>query len=146
MSLQEKIPYQEIVDMFNSICTGYSRVMKLSDARKNKIRIRVDEMGGFAKAKPMIQTIFEKMQESKFLRGDNRRGWKAYFDWIFENDKNWVKILEGNYDNRSSKNSGTNPATDGDDAELMRHVAAGIARGMYERQQRANGGEPVPGQ
>ena len=143
---REKIPYQEIVDMFNSICTGYSRVMKLSEARKKKIRIRVEEMGGFAKAKPMIQTIFEKMQESKFLRGDNRRGWKAYFDWIFENDKNWVKILEGNYDNRSSKNSGTNPAADGDDAELMRHVAAGIARGMYERQQRANGGEPVPGQ
>lgn len=46
----------------------------------------------------------------------------------------------------SSKNSRTYSATDGDDAELMRHVAAGIARGMYERQQRANGGEPVPGQ
>lgn len=104
---QEKIPYQEIVDMFNSICTGYSRVMKLSDARKNKIRIRVEEMGGFAKAKPIIQTIFEKMQASNFLRGDNRRGWKAYFDWIFENGKNWVKILEGNYDNRISNNETT---------------------------------------
>ena len=45
----------------------------------------------------------------------------------------------------SSKNSRTYSATD-DDEELMRHVAAGIARGMYERQQRANGGEPVPGQ
>ena len=44
----------------------------------------------------------------------------------------------------SSKNSGT--SSENDDAELMRHVAAGIARGMYERQQRANGGEPVPGQ
>lgn len=107
----EKIPLQEIVDMFNSICTGYPRVVKLSDSRKNKIRIRVEEMGGFARAKPMIQTIFEKMQASKFLRGDGKSGWKAYFDWVFVNDKNWVKILEGNYDNKISDNEPNTGAT-----------------------------------
>lgn len=107
----DKIPYQEIVDMFNSICTGYPRVVKLSDSRKNKIRIRVEEMGGFARAKPMIQTIFEKMQASKFLRGDGKSGWKAYFDWVFVNDKNWVKILEGNYDNKISDNEPNTGAT-----------------------------------
>lgn len=110
-SQPDKIPYQEIVDMFNSICTGYPRVVKLSDSRKNKIRIRVEEMGGFARAKPMIQTIFEKMQASKFLRGDGKSGWKAYFDWVFVNDKNWVKILEGNYDNKISDNESNTGAT-----------------------------------
>ena len=110
-SQPDKIPYQEIVDMFNSICTGYPRVVKLSDSRKNKIRIRVEEMGGFARAKPMIQTIFEKMQASKFLRGDGKSGWKAYFDWVFVNDKNWVKILEGNYDNKISDNEPNTGAT-----------------------------------
>jgi hypothetical protein len=44
------------------------------------------------------------MQESKFLRGDNKRGWKASFDWIFENQKNWVKIIEGTYDNKTQEN------------------------------------------
>lgn len=53
-----------------------------------------------------------------------------------------IKKQHGN----SRKNSGTHSATDSDDTDLMRHVAAGIARGYYERQQRANGGEPVPGQ
>lgn len=110
-SQPDKIPYQEIVDMFNSVCTGYPRVVKLSDSRKNKIRIRVEEMGGFARAKPMIQTIFEKMQASKFLRGDGKSGWKAYFDWVFVNDKNWVKILEGNYDNKISDNESNTGAT-----------------------------------
>lgn len=110
-SQPDKIPYQEIVDMFNSICTGYPRAVKLSDSRKNKIRIRVEEMGGFARAKPMIQTIFEKMQASKFLRGDGKSGWKAYFDWVFVNDKNWVKILEGNYDNKISDNEPNTGAT-----------------------------------
>lgn len=45
----------------------------------------------------------------------------------------------------SNKNSGTHSADD--DEELMRHVAAGIARGYYERQRRenGNGGKSVSG-
>ena len=46
-----------------------------------------------------LHTEAVKMQASHFLRGDNKRGWKASFDWLFENDKNWVKVYEGNYDN-----------------------------------------------
>ena len=48
------------------------------------------------------------MQESKFLKGESKRGWKASFDWVFENDKNWVKVWEGNYDN----DKGSSPATE----------------------------------
>ena len=55
-------------------------------------------MGGIEKAMPIMQTIFKKMQESKFLKGESKRGWKASFDWVFENGKNWVKVWEGNYD------------------------------------------------
>ena len=33
--------------------------------------------------------VFQKLEESKFCRGDNKNGWKASFDWIFENEKNW---------------------------------------------------------
>jgi len=47
----------------------------------------------------VAKKLFEKAQASKFLRGDNRTGWRASFDWIFENPENWVKVLEGNYDN-----------------------------------------------
>lgn len=45
----------------------------------------------------------------------------------------------------SNKNSGTHSADD--DEELMRHVAAGIARGYYERQrgESGNGGKSVSG-
>ena len=41
------------------------------------------------------------MQASSFLKGDNDRGWKASFDWIFENNKNWVKVFEGNYGDKN---------------------------------------------
>lgn len=95
---KKPLPAKKIADMWNTTCTGYPKIFTLSEARKNKIRIRVEEMGGIEKAMPIMQTIFKKMQESKFLKGGNKRGWKASFDWVFENDKNWVKVWEGNYD------------------------------------------------
>lgn len=97
---RDNMPYKEIKGMWNDVCVGYPRLVKLSDSRKNKIQNRVAEMGGMEKALPLLQEIFTKMQASSFMRGDNKRGWKASFDWLFENDKNWVKVYEGNYDNR----------------------------------------------
>ena len=50
------------------------------------------------------------VQESKFLTGDNDRGWVAKFDWLMANDTNIVKVLEGNYKNSKVKSS--NPFKD----------------------------------
>lgn len=94
----EKIQLEEITDMWNSICPNFPKVEKITDKRKAKIPIRVKEMGGWDKAKPILENIFKKVQQSKFLNGDNNRGWKCFFDWIFENGSNWVRIYEGNYD------------------------------------------------
>lgn len=105
---KKPLPAKKIADMWNATCTSYPKIFTLSDARKNKIRIRVEEMGGIEKAMPIMQTIFKKMQESKFLKGESKRGWKASFDWVFENGKNWVKVWEGNYDN----DKGSSPATE----------------------------------
>lgn len=93
------LPAQKIVEMWNETCKSYPKIFKLSDARKNKIRIRLEEMGGEQSGMNVLKTLFEKMQASNFLKGDNHRGWKAGFDWVFENGKNWVKVYEGNYDN-----------------------------------------------
>lgn len=101
----EKVDYKKIVDLYHGICKSFPKLLKLSDARKQKIRIRfVDEMKCDYS---LLESLFRAMEESKFLRGDNRNGWKATFDWLFENSKNWVKVAEGNYkdkpDSRSSK-------------------------------------------
>lgn len=96
----EKLPSKEIKEMWNETCPGFPKLFTISENRKNKMRLRIAEMGGTEKALPLLKQIFAKMQESKFLKGDNKRGWKASFDWLFENDKNWVKVYEGNYDNK----------------------------------------------
>jgi hypothetical protein len=69
--------------------------MQLTVRRKEKILRRLSEMGGMK----ILEQVFRKMEASDFLKGNNKAGWKATFDWVFQNTDNWVKILEGNYDN-----------------------------------------------
>ena len=89
-----------IRDLWDKLCPSYPKLQKFSESRKNKIRVRISEMGGDAKAIEMMKIIFAKMEASSFLKGDSKRGWKASFDWLFTNSNNWVKVYEGNYDNR----------------------------------------------
>lgn len=103
----EKLPFKEIKEMWNETCPGFPKLFTISEARKNKMRLRIAEMGGVEKALPLLKQIFTKMQQSNFLKGDNKRGWKASFDWLFENDKNWVKVYEGNYDNKPEQTAAT---------------------------------------
>lgn len=42
----------------------------------------------------------DKVAESAFCCGQGRNGWKATIDWFFANDSNWVKAVEGKYDDR----------------------------------------------
>ncbi len=98
----EALPLARIKQLWNETCVGYPKLIKLSDARKHKIRIRLQEMGGGEKGLEVMQEIFRRLEASNFLKGENKRGWKASFDWVFENDKNWVKVWEGNYDGHES--------------------------------------------
>ncbi len=100
-----KYPYQDIVAMWNSICTNLPQVKSISDKRKQKIKTRLSEFGAEPKQwAAQVRELFERVQASSFLCGGNGNGWTASFDWIFENDSNWVKVMEGNYDNdRGSK-------------------------------------------
>ena len=95
-----KYPYQGICDLWNSICVSLPKIAKLTEARKQKIRSRLDEFG----CQPeewltSAETLFRRVQASDFLTG-RKTDWKASFDWVFDNGKNWVKVTEGNYDTK----------------------------------------------
>lgn len=89
-----------IVKLYHDRCPSLPRVLKLTDKRKMKIRVRFEEMKFNYET---LQEVFDKCEASFFMRGDNNRGWKADFDWIFTNSQNWVKVLEGKYDNQPNK-------------------------------------------
>ena len=96
-------PYEDIVRLWNDTCPSLPKVQKLSDSRRNKIRQRLDEFGKDREAwMATAETLFEEVEASDFLRGNNAHSWKATFDWLFENSNNWVKVLEGNYANKDA--------------------------------------------
>lgn len=94
---EKKYPYQDIIDRWNSICQSLPKVSKLSNARRSKIKARLQEFGKPESWMPTIETLFGAVESSSFLRGDNKQNWQATFDWIFSNGTNWAKVIEGNY-------------------------------------------------
>lgn len=92
-----------VLKLWNDSATrSIPKVRMLSPARKEKVRLRIKEMGGMEEAKEILATCFKKISESDFCNGATGK-WTATFDWFFENEKNWLKVLEGNYDNRKEK-------------------------------------------
>lgn len=94
--LVEKQPdfIDPFVDSWNLFASIYklSAVENISDSRRKKFATRRAEFGfDFIK-------VLEKIKSSPHLKGDNQRGWKVTFDWIIENDKNYLKIIEGQYE------------------------------------------------
>ena len=83
----------------NNICAPVPKVEKITKYRKAKIRIRLTEK------EFDYETAIRKINESDFLSG--RSGdWSATFDWFVGNDKNYIKILEGNDDKKLKSGDG----------------------------------------
>ena len=81
-------PYADIWNIFATE-RGLSTVQAINDSRRRKFKVRIRE-------KPFdFLKILNKAKESNFLKNSN---WFS-FDWIIENDTNYLKILEGNYEN-----------------------------------------------
>ena len=86
---------KDVLELYGTVCGSFPKIMQLTGQRKEKILRRLSEMGGLEN----LERVFRKMEASDFLKGNNKAGWKATFDWVFKNPDNWIKILEGNYDN-----------------------------------------------
>ena len=99
---------QAIVDLFNGLCPSLSKVTVLSTSREKAITARLREF-----TVEQFTTVFKKAEASKFLTGRNGKAWRANFDWLI-NASNFVKVLDGNYDDRTANRDGTsdNPEDD----------------------------------
>ncbi|MBQ8133132.1 MAG: replication protein [Clostridia bacterium] len=95
--------YQSVVDVFNTICISLPKVTKLTNDRKQRIKAADKQIEG------KWRELFETVENSDFLTGRNGNWNGCSFDWILK-PSNLIKIIEGNYDNKS-KNSGTSVPT-----------------------------------
>ncbi|WP_333837948.1 hypothetical protein [Novosphingobium sp.] len=85
---------QQVLEMWNraAVQIDLPKAAKLSDARRRHAAKLIREHGeeGFRAA---IRAIMR----SRFLRGENDRGWKADLDFLLQ-PKSFLKLIEGAYD------------------------------------------------
>lgn len=92
----DRVDYQRIVDMFNSICVSFPSVRSLSDARRKAIKARLNTY-----SLEQFKAMFEIAEASPFLKGQGNRNWRANFDWLIK-DSNFAKVLDGNYSDKKT--------------------------------------------
>ncbi|MDE5753198.1 MAG: hypothetical protein K2H89_01435, partial [Oscillospiraceae bacterium] len=114
---KEKIPYDKILELYNSICKSLPKARRLTENRRNAIRTRLHD--GYSVDD--IKQAFELAETSPFLRGEVNKAFRADFDWILSGD-HLLKILENKYEDRSTQNQYTNPtvSVEGHNEEFLR--------------------------
>jgi len=85
-----------VIEYFNGVCVNLPKVIKLTDKRKLLIVSREKEY-----CKDDLKKVIDLTAESEFMNGNNNNGWTANFDWIMQK-QNFIKILEGNYKNKTN--------------------------------------------
>lgn len=83
------------VASWNQFCLKFpilSKINEISDKRRTKLKKRFE-----SESFKNFEALLNAMAAQKFLLGENERGWKISFDWIIENDTNYLKVLENKY-------------------------------------------------
>lgn len=80
-------PYFDLWNVFAQ-ATGLAQIKTISESRRRKFAVRIREK------EFDLENILRKAAGSDFVKSGRWFGW----DWILENDKNYLKVLEGNYD------------------------------------------------
>lgn len=50
--------------------------------------------------------ILAAIERQPFLRGEGEKRWKVTFDWLIENDTNFMKVLEYRYSQNENEATG----------------------------------------
>lgn len=87
--------YKLIVDKWNNE-VDLPKVKSITDKRKGAINARIKEHG-----KEAVIQVVENVSKSDFLQGKVGKWNNCNFDWSFK-PTNFAKILEGNYDNKTT--------------------------------------------
>lgn len=124
-TLCQKISPESIISLWNKLAkeNELPSISKLTPSRKSKILSRCKSSDLSSSAD--WEKLFDKIPNCPFLLGDGNTGWKVSFDWLVHNDENYVKVLEGLYDEKKKKTPkriGTAKPQEGKYKNLLRTV------------------------
>ncbi len=87
---------EKAVALYNSICVSLNPVQTLTQRRIEAVNaiLRTSSM-------EQLERLFRQAEATPFLKGDNRRRWKADFDWLVD-ENSMTRVFEGKYNNDDS--------------------------------------------
>jgi len=104
--LKTTTPNKLISDAFNEAFKGTTipKCSRITDRRREQLKARMEE--------PVFRNhyaeIFAKAAASEFMTTPVDGKWKGVtFDWLIQNDSNYTKVFEGNYDNDGRSTAGS---------------------------------------
>jgi hypothetical protein len=89
------VDFDNLLDYWNKK-SKLKNIRAITKTRKGHLNARLKEHGRQA-----LYKVIENCSNSSFMRGNNKKGWMATFDWVFL-PNNFVKVLEGNYLDRDA--------------------------------------------
>lgn len=104
----DRVPYKQIMELYNSVCTKLPKITGIEGGKRQKaVKARYAHYGGLE----TFRTLFEKANNSLFMTGNNKRNWTADFDFLMTAD-GMAKTLEGKYDNTERLFGGSEQANE----------------------------------
>lgn len=97
---KNKIRIEKYIEKWNSL--NINTVLTIKNNRLKSLKARIEEYG-----EDNIIKAMDNITKSKFLKGENDRGWRIDIDWLLK-PNNFPKVLEGNYtDVKTEKTKGS---------------------------------------
>ena len=125
----DAINFDNLVSFFNKTLEKFKSVIPvikdIKGKRRDSVRARARERG-----KKSLVVVFENAAKSDFLNGRNDKSFIANFDWLVR-PNNFIKVLEGNYNNKSTASERT--------SEQYREYQERIKREEEERERSKEG-------
>ena len=92
-SSDDALKVEDVVEAWNDLADarGLAKVARITENRRRQIKARIREY-----EPEDWSTALAAIYNSKFLCGENDRGWKADFDFLLQ-PKSFVKLIEGAY-------------------------------------------------
>lgn len=100
VSKSQKIDYAAVKEYWNrkhdETKSAMPPITLMTENRKVMVKARVRQCKGDVKT---LYRVIDIAMASDFMNGNNKHGWLGKFDWIFGNEQNFAKLLEGNFNN-----------------------------------------------
>lgn len=99
-SKSQKIDYAAVKEYWNrkhdETKSAMPPITLMTENRKVMVKARLRQCKGDVKT---LYRAIDIAMASDFMNGNNKRVWVGKFDWIFGNEQNFAKVLEGNFNN-----------------------------------------------